>query len=71
MMTRSSGLDGFFIHPVEELSVIMGNGSIGLEIVSQFPEVDAVVVPVGGGGMISGIAIAMKAFAKTQLIIWL
>ena len=69
MMTRSSGLDGFFIHPVEELSVIMGNGSIGLEIVSQFPEVDAVVVPVGGGGMISGIALAMKALGKTPLII--
>lgn len=69
MMTREVEVEGFFIHPVEELSVIMGNGGIGLEIISKFPEVDAVVVPVGGGGMISGIALAMKALGKTPRII--
>jgi len=69
MVTRSPGVDRLFIHPVEELSVIMGNGGIGLEIVEQFPQVDVVVVPVGGGGMISGIALAMKALGKTPRII--
>lgn len=69
MVSRSPGVDGFFIHPVEELSVIMGNGGIGLEIVNQFPQVDVVVVPVGGGGMISGIALAMKALGKRPRII--
>ena len=69
MTTRSTGLDGFFIHPVAELEVISGNGGIGLEISSQWPEVDVIVVPFGGGGMISGIALAMQALGKTPQII--
>ena len=69
MMTRSSGLEGFFIHPVAELEVIIGNAGIGLEIVSKFPGVEVIVVPVGGGGMISGIALAMKALGKKPQII--
>ena len=69
MMTRSAGIDGFFIHPVVELDVIIGNGSIGLEICSQCADVDVIVVPFGGGGMISGIALAMKALGKTPLVV--
>ena len=69
MMTKSAGVDGFFIHPVAELEVIIGNGGIGLEIFSQCPKVDAIVVPFGGGGMISGIALAMKALGKKPLIV--
>ena len=69
MMTRSSGLDGYFIHPVAELEVIIGNAGIGLEIALKCPDVDIIVVPVGGGGMISGIALAMKALRKKPQII--
>ncbi|MDC0039642.1 pyridoxal-phosphate dependent enzyme [Paracoccaceae bacterium] len=69
MMTRSAGVDGFFIHPVAELEVIIGNGGIGLEIFTQCPNVDVIIIPFGGGGMISGIALAMKALGKTPKII--
>lgn len=50
-----------FIHPFDDEDVIAGQGTIGLEILSQFPQTDAVVVPVGGGGLISGIAFAIKS----------
>jgi threonine dehydratase len=50
-----------FIHPFDDPEVIAGQGTIGLEILDQVPEVDAVVVPIGGGGLISGIAVALKA----------
>lgn len=50
-----------FIHPFDDECVIAGQGTIGLEILDQLPEVDAVVVPIGGGGLISGIAFAVKS----------
>lgn len=50
-----------FIHPFDDELVIAGQGSIGLEILDQLPDVDAVIVPVGGGGLISGVAFALKA----------
>ncbi len=50
-----------FIHPFDDEEVIAGQGTIGLEILEQLPEVDAVIVPVGGGGLISGVAYAVKA----------
>ncbi len=50
-----------FIHPFDDENVIAGQGTIGLELLDQLPEVDAVVVPVGGGGLISGVAFAMKS----------
>jgi threonine dehydratase len=56
-----SGLDGVFIHPVSDPEVIAGNGTIGLELVEQVPEMAAVVVPYGGGGLSCGIALAVKA----------
>jgi threonine dehydratase len=49
-----------FIHPFNDKNVIAGQGTIGLEILEALPEVDVVAVPVGGGGLVSGIAIAMK-----------
>ena len=49
-----------FIHPFDDPLVIAGQGTIGIEILSQLPDVDAVVVPVGGGGLISGVAFAIK-----------
>ncbi len=49
------------IHPFDDEYVIAGQGSIGLEIIDQLPELDAVVVPVGGGGLISGVAFALKS----------
>ncbi len=49
-----------FIHPFDDPDVIAGQGTIGLEILEQLPDVDAVVVPVGGGGLISGVAYTIK-----------
>ncbi|MFT6696265.1 MAG: threonine dehydratase, partial [Paracoccaceae bacterium] len=64
-----TGAKGFFIHPVAELAVVIGNGTIGLEIAQQVPDVDTVVVPVGGGGLISGIALALKAAGRNVRIV--
>ncbi len=50
-----------FIHPFNDELVIAGQGTIGLEILDQLPEVDAIIVPVGGGGLISGVACAVKS----------
>jgi threonine dehydratase len=52
---------GFFVHPVADPAVIAGNGTIGLKILEQLPDVSAVVVPFGGGGLSCGIASAIKA----------
>jgi len=49
-----------FLHPFNDEEVIAGQGTIALEIVEQLPNVDAVIVPIGGGGLISGIAYTMK-----------
>ncbi len=49
-----------FIHPFDDEDVIAGQGTIGLEILEQCPNVDAVIVPIGGGGLISGIAYTIK-----------
>lgn len=50
-----------FIHPFNDEDVIAGQGTIGLEILEQLPDVDVVIVPVGGGGLISGVAFAIKS----------
>ena len=49
-----------FIHPFDDDKVISGQGTIGLEIADQLPDADAVIVPIGGGGLISGVAFAIK-----------
>ena len=50
-----------FIHPFDDENVIAGQGTIGLELLDQLPDMDAVVVPIGGGGLISGVAFAIKS----------
>jgi threonine dehydratase len=52
--------DLVFMHPFDDERVIAGQGSVGLELLEQEPELDVVIVPIGGGGLISGIAIGMK-----------
>ena len=62
LVTRQfDGLDGFFVHSVSDPPVMAGNGTIGLEILEDVPDVDAILVPYGGGGLSSGIATAVKA----------
>ncbi|MBR1977454.1 threonine ammonia-lyase [bacterium] len=51
---------GTFIHPFDDEKVIAGQGTIALEILNQLPEVDAIIVPIGGGGLISGLAYTIK-----------
>lgn len=50
-----------FIHPYDDLAIIAGQGTVGLELMSAHPDLDALIVPIGGGGLISGIATAAKA----------
>ena len=50
-----------FIHPFDDENVIAGQGTIGLELLDQLPDLDAVIVPIGGGGLISGVAFAIKS----------
>ena len=52
--------NGEFIHPFDDEDVIAGQGTIGLELIEQLPDIDAVIVPIGGGGLISGIAFTIK-----------
>ena len=55
------GTPGLFIHPVSDPAVLAGNGTIGLEILEDLPDVDAVLIPYGGGGLSSGIGTAIKS----------
>ena len=55
------GVDGLFVHPVEDDAVMAGNGTIGLELVEDLRAFDTVIVPWGGGGLATGIASAVKA----------
>ncbi|XP_021093759.1 serine racemase isoform X3 [Heterocephalus glaber] len=57
--------EGILVHPNQEPAVIAGQGTIALEVLNQVPLVDALVVPVGGGGMVAGIAITVKALKPT------
>jgi len=60
--TRSfPGVDATFIHAFDDVNVMAGNGTIALEIMEDLPEVDAVVIPWGGGGLACGIATGMRA----------
>ena len=55
------GVEGHFVHPVQDPAVMAGNGTIGLELVEDLDDIDAVIVPWGGGGLFTGIASALKA----------
>jgi threonine dehydratase len=58
---RYAGMEGLFVHAFSDMAVMAGNGTIGLEILEDLPDVDAVVVPYGGGGLSCGIASALRA----------
>ncbi len=58
---RVDGVEGLFVHPVQDPGVMAGNGTIGLEVLEDLPAPDAVVIPYGGGGLTAGIASAVKA----------
>ena len=59
-LVRDEGLT--YVHPFDDADIITGQGTLGLEIVQDWPEVDAVVVPIGGGGLIAGVSMAVKSF---------
>jgi threonine dehydratase len=58
-----------YIHPFDDLQLIAGQGTLGLEIVQDWPEVDVVVVPIGGGGLISGVSMAVKSYKPNATIV--
>lgn len=57
------------LHSYDDAAIIAGQGTIGLELIEDIPDVDAIVVPVGGGGLIAGIALAAKTLNKNIKII--
>ena len=57
----SEGMTGCFVHPFDDDRFIAGNGTVGLEILEDLPDVDAIVAPIGGGGLLAGIAAAVGA----------
>jgi threonine dehydratase len=63
------GTEGLFVHPVQDPGVMAGNGTIGLEILDDLPDPDAVVIPYGGGGLTVGIASAIKALRPATRIL--
>jgi threonine dehydratase len=66
--SRFEGVDGLFVHPVQDELVMAGNGTIGLELVEDLPDVDTVLVPFGGGGLSTGIASAVKALRPSARV---
>ncbi|HVX41753.1 MAG TPA: threonine ammonia-lyase [Gemmatimonadaceae bacterium] len=58
-LVRNEGLT--YVHPFDDEQLIAGQGTLGLEIIQDWPNVDAVVVPIGGGGLISGVSMAVKS----------
>jgi len=61
--------DYIFVHGFDDEKIVAGQGTIGLEIVEEMKEIDAVLVPVGGGGLISGIAVAVKSILPRVKVI--
>ncbi|HET8732660.1 MAG TPA: threonine ammonia-lyase [Anaeromyxobacteraceae bacterium] len=66
-MEREEGLT--FVHPFDDEAIIAGQGTLGLEVMEQVPGLDAVLVPVGGGGLVSGVAVAVKALDPSVKVI--
>jgi len=58
---HSDRMRGYFVHPFDDDRFISGNGTIGLEILEDLPDVDAVIAPLGGGGLLAGVACVMQA----------
>ncbi|MGH7712069.1 MAG: threonine ammonia-lyase [Gemmatimonadaceae bacterium] len=66
-LVRMEGLT--YVHPFDDEELIAGQGTLGLEIVTDWPNVDAVIVPIGGGGLISGVSMALKSHNPTARVI--
>jgi threonine dehydratase len=66
-LVESEGLT--YVHPFDDTAVIAGQGTLGIEILEDFPEVDLIIVPIGGGGLIAGVASAVKAFRPDVRVI--
>ncbi len=66
-LVRERGLT--YIHPFDDLQLIAGQGTLGLEVIRDWPELDVIVVPIGGGGLISGVAMAVKAFKPSVRVV--
>jgi len=66
-LVRDRGLT--YVHPFDDLELIAGQGTLGLEVVRDWPEVDVVVVPIGGGGLISGVSMAVKNLKPSVKVI--
>ena len=66
-LVRDEGLT--YVHPFDDADIIAGQGTLGLEIVQDWPDVDAIVVPIGGGGLIAGVSMAAKSYNSNIRII--
>jgi threonine dehydratase len=66
-LVRERGLT--YVHPFDDLQLIAGQGTLGLEVIRDWPDVDVIVVPIGGGGLISGVAMAVKAHKPAVRVI--
>jgi threonine dehydratase len=66
-LVRTEGLT--YVHPFDDEQLIAGQGTLGLEVVRDWPELDAIVVPIGGGGLISGVAMAVKSHNPSVRVI--
>jgi threonine dehydratase len=66
-LQRERGLT--LVHPYDDEAIIAGHGTLGLEVMSDLPDVDVVIVPVGGGGLISGVATAVKALRPEARVV--
>src|SRR5213593_3291486 len=66
-LVRTQGLT--YMHPFDDEQLIAGQGTLGLEIVQDWPNVDAVIVPIGGGGLISGVSMAVKSHNPNTKVI--
>jgi len=60
-LQKAKDEDLTFIHPFDDVDVVAGQGTVGLEMIEQVPELDSIVVPIGGGGLIAGVATAVKS----------
>ncbi|MGB6449766.1 MAG: pyridoxal-phosphate dependent enzyme, partial [Steroidobacteraceae bacterium] len=58
-----------FVHPYDDLRVIAGQGTSALELLDEVPDLDVIVCPVGGGGQVSGVAVAAKAVSRTIRVV--
>jgi threonine dehydratase len=65
---RSDRMTGYFVHPFDDDRFIAGNGTAGLEILEDLPDVDAIVAPLGGGGLLSGVSAAVRALKPTTRV---